>query len=127
MKKFQKSPEFKKAQQYAKEAMEDPKTAARLEANMERMMSDGARQLEGMESTINEAMKQMQSNPAVMREMQQMLNNPAALAEMMNDPSVKAYTQQMKEMMEQDPKAKQEMEKLAKQFARGAAKDLWNN
>ena len=56
MKKFQKSKEFKQAQKYATEAMEDPATAGRLEANMNKMMRDGGEQLKQMESTIGDAM-----------------------------------------------------------------------
>ena len=51
-----------------------------------------------------------------MKEMKQLMSNPEALKELMNDPAVRAYSQQMQEMMSNDPDAKEKMARIQKKF-----------
>jgi len=118
MKSLEKSKHFKDALELTQNALEDPQTSARLEAQMEKMTRDGNKVLDNMEETVKTAMDQMGKNPAMMRELKNLMSNPEQLREMMDDPSVRAYMDQMGDIMK-DPAAAAQMEALKKQFSAG--------
>lgn len=115
MKQFEKSKEFKEAAGKAKDMMEDPQTAARLQAQMEHMVSRGEDGLKkNAKNSMTEAMEAM-TQPEVMGEAVKMMKDPKfveQMKEMAKDPSFRHYMKAMQEMVA-DPEMKAKMENIA--------------
>ena len=94
MKKMAETKDFKQNIKKSVEAMKDPSTAARMEAQMEHMLKVGGEQLKkGASSAMEEAMASM-ANPEVMAEMTKMMKDPnfqQQIAAMTKDPSFANY------------------------------------
>jgi hypothetical protein len=114
MKQMSKSKEFKDSIKKTTDMMQDPNTAARMEAKMEHMVNDGNDQLKkNAQDAMEEAMASMQ-DPNVMAEMTRMMKDPsfqAQLAAMTKDPSFQNYMKAMEDMM-QDPATRRQMEQM---------------
>ena len=112
MKKFANSKDFKDSVKKTQEAMNDPNTAAEMEARMEYMYKKGNSDLKkSAASAMEEAMASM-NNPEVMAEMTKMMKDPsfqAQLAAMANDPSFRHYVSAMEDMMK-DPATRAKFE-----------------
>lgn len=112
MKKFANSNDFKESVKKTQDALKDPNTAARMEAQMEHMIKRGENDLKkGAAAAMEEAISSM-SNPEVMAEMTKMLKDPAfqgQLAAMAKDPSFRNYMNAMEDMMK-DPATKRKIE-----------------
>ena len=118
MKMMEKSKDFKDAKKKAQEMMDDPSTAARLEAQMEHMVKRGQDTMtKNAYNSMSEAMSEL-SNPEMMAEAAAMMKNPAfkeQLQSMASDPSFKSYLTAMQEMMK-DPETRSKIEQLSKKF-----------
>ena len=118
MKKLEGSKEFKESTKKAREAMKDPATAARMEAQMEHMLTKGQDQLKNnAKNQMAEAMQAM-NNPDVMAQAAKMMADPdfqKNMAKMAQDPAFKNYMSAMQDMMK-DPEAKKRMERMSEQL-----------
>ena len=94
MKKLEGSKEFKESVKKSKEALKDPSTAARMEAQMEHMLTKGQEQLKNnAKGQMQEAMEAM-NNPDVMAQAAKMMADPdfqKNMAKMAEDPAFKNY------------------------------------
>ena len=94
MKQFEKSKEFKDASKKAKNMMEDPQAAARMQAQAEHMVQRGNDQMKkGAMNSMADAMEAM-NDPAVMGEAMKMMQNPdfaRQMQQMQNDPAFGNY------------------------------------
>ena len=115
MKKLGNSKDFKESVKKTQDAMKDPNTAARLEAQMEHMLDRGEAELKvGAAAAMEEAMASM-ANPEVMAEMTKMMKDPsfqAQLAAMAKDPSFRNYVSAMEDMMK-DPATRRKVEQAS--------------
>ena len=118
MKKLEGSKDFKESTKKAREAMKDPATAARMEAQMEHMLTKGQDQLkDNAKNQMAEAMQAM-NNPDVMAQAAKMMADPdfqKNMAKMAQDPAFKNYMTAMQDMMK-DPEAKNRMERMSEQL-----------
>lgn len=115
MEAFQNSAEFKESVKKTKEAMEDPDTAARLQAQVEHMAMRGKDDIKknAMDS-MSQAMGALSSDPAVLDEAKKLAKDPdfiKNLQEMAKDPAFKNYIDAMGEMMK-DPEKKAQVEQV---------------
>ena len=79
------------------------------------MLKEGGASLDRMQDDMARAMAQMQQDPRVMKEMADLMSDPEKLKTIMNDPQVKAYMNQVEDLMK-DLAMRQQMEGLANQF-----------
>jgi hypothetical protein len=121
MKKLTDNKDFKNSIKKTQEAMNDPSTAAEMEARMEMMIKKGnADMKKSAASAMQEAMESM-NNPEVMAEMTRMMKDPsfqAQLAAMANDPSFRHYMGAMEDMMK-DPATRQKFEQAGETIRAG--------
>ncbi len=96
MKQFEKSKEFKDAASRAKEMMEDPQTAARMQVQAEQMLKRGNDMMkQGAMNSMADAMEAM-NDPAVMGQALKMMKDPNFVKQMQamqNDPAFANYVQ----------------------------------
>jgi len=115
MKEFENSKEFKEAVKKTKKMMEDPQTAARMEAQVEHMVQRGQNEMKkGARNTMTDVMQAM-NDPAIMQEAVKMMKDPKfaeQMRAMQNDPEMRKYMQAMQEMMA-DPAARSQFEQLS--------------
>jgi len=94
MKLMEKSKEFKEAKKKAQQMMDDPSSAARLEAQVEHMVQRGQDTLvKNAYNSMSDAMSSL-SDPDMMAEAVEMMKDPAfrqQLNSMASDPSFKTY------------------------------------
>ena len=94
MKLMEKSKEFKDAKKKTQQMMDDPSTAARLEAQMEHMVQRGEdTMVKKAYNSMSDAMSSL-SDPEMMAEAVEMMKDPAfrqQLQSMASDPSFKTY------------------------------------
>uniref|UniRef100_A0A7S1UP72 STI1 domain-containing protein n=1 Tax=Grammatophora oceanica TaxID=210454 RepID=A0A7S1UP72_9STRA len=118
MKKLSETKDFKESVKKSVDAMKDPSTAARMEAQMEHMVKVGNEKIKtGATAAMEEAMASM-ANPEVMAEMASMMKDPKfqqQIAGMVKDPSFKNYVSAMEDMMK-DPEKKKKVEKISESF-----------
>lgn len=119
MKELQKSKEYNDAMKKTKEMLSDPTKAAHAEAKLEHMAKIGQEQIQKNAATaMEEAMKAMYSDPAVMQEMMKMVSDPSfkeTFGAMAKDSQMKEYMDAMKVMM-QDPSKKKIMDEISSNF-----------
>jgi uncharacterized membrane-anchored protein YjiN (DUF445 family) len=119
MKKMSGDAGYKKAMKEAGEAMQDPNTAARLQAQAEHMLQRGQEETKkDAKSEMAQAMEAMYTDPEVLKEAQKMVKDPQFrkyLEQMTKDPAFKNYANAMKEMME-DPATKKRVESMSDSF-----------
>lgn len=115
MKKLTNSKDFKQSIKKTQEVMNDPNTAADMEARVESMIKKGTDDMKkSAASAMQEAMESM-NNPEVMAEMTQMMKDPsfqAQLAAMAKDPSFRHYMGAMEDMMK-DPATRAKFEQAS--------------
>eukprot|EP00562_Extubocellulus_spinifer_P034671 CAMPEP_0178693778 /NCGR_PEP_ID=MMETSP0699-20121125/7890_1 /TAXON_ID=265572 /ORGANISM="Extubocellulus spinifer, Strain CCMP396" /LENGTH=223 /DNA_ID=CAMNT_0020339205 /DNA_START=20 /DNA_END=692 /DNA_ORIENTATION=+ len=118
MKKLEGTKGFKDSMKKSKEALKDPSTAARMEAQMEHMLTKGQEQLKNnAKGQMQEAMQAM-NNPDVLAAAAKYMADPdfqKNMAKMAEDPAFKNYIAGMQDMMK-DPAAKARMEKMSEQL-----------
>mmetsp|Transcript_32276 Transcript_32276/g.71320 ORF Transcript_32276/g.71320 Transcript_32276/m.71320 type:complete len:204 (-) Transcript_32276:353-964(-) len=118
MKKLEGTMGFKDSMKKSKEALKDPSTAARMEAQMEHMLTKGQEQLKNnAKGQMQEAMQAM-NNPDVLAAAAKYMADPdfqKNMAKMAEDPAFKNYIAGMQDMMK-DPAAKARMEKMSEQL-----------
>jgi len=95
MKKMTNDAGYKKAMKDTAEAMKDPNTAARLQAQAEHIMQRGQEEVKkDAKSQMAHAMEAMYTDPEVMKEAQKMVKDPQFrqyLEQMTKDPAFKNY------------------------------------
>ena len=95
IKKMQNSQEFKKALKDTNQMMQDPNSAARVQAQMEHMLQRGQNDLKKQaKNEMAEAMEAMYSNPDVLQEAKKLVDDPdfhKYMNEMTKDPAFKNY------------------------------------
>lgn len=94
MKRLEKSKEYKDALKRTKEMMDDPSTAAKMQAQMEHMLQRGQDQIKkGAKDSLSDAMQAM-NDPAMMAEAKKLMSDPAfqdSMQNMMKDPNFQTY------------------------------------
>jgi len=112
---FEQSKEFKEASKKVKEMMDDPVSAARMQAQMEHMVQRGEDGLKkDAKNAFSEAFDAM-ADPAVMGEAMKMMTDPKfveSMKSMAKDPQYRHYMAAIKDMIA-DPEKKAQIEKIS--------------